>query len=185
MELFPLDSRIIDIHGIVGGASTGRGGVRDETGETDRASVDVKAASIIIAEEFTAHLGNAIDGFGALNSVLWSLDMGSRGAERADRTWGKEGALLLTSHLESVVKSTDADLPSELRTGFSHSREKGGKIVDSIDMILINSSGDLISVSDINHFSRTTFEEYTLRLGAIDITTHYMIVAINATKLHD
>ena len=75
-EFLALDGGIVDFDGIVGGATAGEGLVADEAGETDAAGVDTETGEVVVGEEFAGHLGDAVDGVGALDGVLRGVVVG-------------------------------------------------------------------------------------------------------------
>ena len=61
-------------------------------------------------------------------------------------------------------------MPCELGLLFGDSREKGGKVVDRVDLILLDDFQKLLSVADISFGRRTAFEQNSLGLSPFDVT---------------
>ena len=83
-DLFALHSRIVDFHGIVGGAAAGQRQVADEARKTDAAGVHAEAGEVVVAQQLARHLGNAVDGVRPLDGVLRRVVVRRGGAEGTD-----------------------------------------------------------------------------------------------------
>ena len=174
--------RVEDVNGIVGGAAARRRDVGNDSGEAHRARVGAVFLLEIVAQQLCRHLRYAVDGLRTLNGVLRRAQVGRAQAEGADAAGREYGALLLACHLQDVPQAVDADAPGQARLRLGHHREQGGKVVDGVNMVLLHHLGNHRSVGDIGHRRRAALQEFTVRLGTLDIARHHVAAAIAPTQ---
>jgi hypothetical protein len=53
---------------------------------------------------------------------------------------------------------------------FGDGGKEGGQVVDRINLVAADDVGELGTIADVRHFGRTALEQFTLRLGAGNVT---------------
>ena len=180
-ELLAFDSRVIDVYGIVCGAASGRCRIGNKARESNRACVDAETFCIIVAQKLAADFCDAVDGIRTLDGILRCLYVRSAMPERSYGTRGEYGTAVFSCHFESVEKTSYSDRPCELRFGFGYSREKGGEIVDCVDIVFLYDIGDLLWIGYVDNFSGTALGKYPFGRCGGNISTHHVAVAIDAS----
>ena len=89
---------------------------------------------------------------------------------------------MFASHFEYIPESIDTYLPCQTRLGLGHYRQERSQIVDGVDIILLYHAGYHLAVGDISLGRRTTLQQLSLGLCALDIASYYMVVAIDFSQ---
>ena len=181
LELLALDSAVVDVDSIVGGAATRRCHIGDKAWEAHRTGVYTKAGEVVIAQQLTAHLGHAIHGARLLDGVLRGAVLGSVWSKGTNRAGGEHGALALASHLEGVHQAANTYLPSQQWLALGNGRQQGCQVVDGVDVIFLHGIGNLLGIGDVYNFLWPTLSKFAFRFCAWDISGYYGIIAINAS----
>lgn len=183
-ELFAAHGAVVDVDGVVGRAAARRRHVGDEAGEAHRARVDAIFVVVVVGKQFGGHLAHAVDGAGALNGVLRRVVGWRFRAERADGTGGEDGTIVLARHFEDVPESVNTDFPRQLGAAFSDHAEQCGEVEDGVGVVLADHVGNLFAVGDVANLVGTALAQLALRLGAGNVATDNVVVAINAAQFH-
>jgi len=180
-EFLAFDGGIVDFDGVVGGAAAGEGLIADEAGETDAAGVDTEAGEIVVGEQLAGHLGDAVDGVGALDSVLRGVVVGSAGAEGANGAGGEDGAAEKAGHLKAVDEAADAHIPAEHGVELGGGAEDGGEVVDGVDVVLLYSSGYLHDLGRVDALHGATL--VGVALEGTEVAADNVVVTINVSQI--
>ena len=108
---FSPHSTVVDIHGIVGSASSWGCYIRDDAWETNRACIHTILLLVVVAEHLSGYLRDTVDGLRALDGILRRTPMGGVLAKRADAAGGENGTVVLSGYLQDIPQSVDANLP--------------------------------------------------------------------------
>ena len=150
-EVPAANSLVVDLHGIVGRTATGQRDVRDDAREAHRTRINAVLVMVIVAQQFTRNLADAIDGRRLHNGVLRSLVLGRRGTEGSDRRGGEEGTMVLAGHFKGVVQRAHIDIPGHLGIALADSREQRHEVEDGINVVTGHDRGHGRSIEGIQH----------------------------------
>ena len=84
---------------------------------------------------------------------------------------------MLARHLEHVHQTVDAYVPRQERLALCHNRQQRCQVVDRVDAILRDDTFDHLGARHVTQFCRTAFFQHALRLCALDITGHDVVIS--------
>ena len=108
---FFFDGCVIDLHGVVGRSAAGEGDVGDDARIAEAAGIHTKFFEVIVAEQFTGHLGNAVHGGGALDGILRGVILRGGRTKSADGTREKDGTAIFTGNFKEIEHTAHAHIP--------------------------------------------------------------------------
>ena len=144
-----LDGLVEDVDRVVSGATARQSLVRDDSRVSAAAEVQTLCAVIVLAQQLQMHLRHAVHGGGTHDGLVGSHLLRSRGTERTDSRRNVQTALVLTSHVDHVLRTVDIHLQSLLRHLLAYGRQKGAQMDNPSDPVLRNQTSEVVLVSHI------------------------------------
>ncbi len=183
-EFLALDGRVEDFHGVVRGAATGQGDVRNQAREAHGTRIHPVFVVVVVAEQLGSHLGDAIHGAGPLDGILGRVLVGRFGTEGADGTGGEDGTALFAGNLQDVDEAVHLDIPGHQGFAFGYRGKQGRQVIDGIDLVFFDRFGDLCPVGNIYHGTGTALKQFSLRFSTRDIAGDNRSLRQHAAEFH-
>ena len=152
-------------------------------GKRNGTRVDAVATIVVVREQFSGHLRDAIQTAGALNGILRGVVGRCFGTEASDGRGREDGALLFACHFQHIPQTVHTDVPSQFRLVLCHHRKERSQIVDRIDVVLLHHSGNGRSIGHIANFAGTALAQHFVGFSTRDVAGHNIVVAVKRREV--